>query len=335
MGLACLCLWLAAGVGCASRGVSPAMTSHDFQQLHNSQAHVSEINQQLLSLAVLSAQGDGLYRIGPDDELSVDIFNVPELSRSYRVDAMGRIQLALVGPTEVSGYTLGEVEGLIAERYGEQYLRNPQVSVHVSEYRSQQYTVIGAVSRPQVYSTPRRVTLVEAVAMAGGLSGEAGNLIYLTDRVRDPESKQMVTRSLIVEIGKLMDGAQEMNVTLGEAAIINVPRAGSIFIEGAVEKPGVYARHGDTTVLKAIAMAGGLKFQAQRSTIRVLRRDRDSGEWGQEEVNFNEIREDPLADYILRDGDIVMVENSLLRAGLSNTWEVIRHLTFLGFRPFF
>ena len=321
--------------GCASRGaVEPRMTAHDFQQVQEGEARVAGLNNQLLSLAVASAQDDGLYRVGPDDELAIQIFNVEELSRHYRVDAAGRIQLALVGPLDVGGHTLAETERLIAEQYGRDYLRNPQVSVSVAEYRSQQFTVLGAVARPQVYATPRRLTLVEAMAQAGGMASNAGNMIYLTDRVRDPDSAEMATRSLIVDIDDLMDGARDLNVVLGEGAIINVPPAGSVFVEGAVEKPGVYSRQGDTTVLKAIAMAGGLKFEAQRSTIRVLRRSQASGQWSNDDVNFRRIRDNPADDSGLRDGDIVMVESSLLRSGLSNTWDFIRYATFLGFRPF-
>lgn len=332
--LAVLCLACLAAA-CASRGpVEPRMTAHDFQQAQEGELRVADLNNQLLSLAVASAQDDAVYRVGPDDELAIRIFNVDELSRNYRVDAAGRIQLALVGPLDVAGHTLGEVERLVAEHYGRDYLRNPQVSVSVAEYRSQQFTVLGAVARPQVYATPRRVTLVEAMAQAGGMAANAGNMIYLTDRVHDPDSGEMTTRSLIVDIDDLMDGARELNVVLGEGAIINVPPAGSVFVEGAVEKPGVYARQGDTTVLKAIAMAGGLKFEAQRSTIRVLRRNQASGQWSNDEVDFRSIRENPADDYGLRDGDIVLVESSLLRSGLANTWDFIRYATFLGFRPF-
>jgi len=335
-------LWVLAGLlgaclltGCASKEVmEPRMTAQDFQQMQEGEARVAGINDQLLSLAVASSQDDGLYRVGPDDELSIQIFNVEELSRNYRVDAAGRIQLALVGALDVGGYTLAETEQLIADSYGRDYLRNPQVSVSVSEYRSQQFTVLGAVARPQVYATPRRLTLVEAMAQAGGMAANAGNMIYLTDRVRDPDSGEMATRSLIMDVDDLMDGARELNVVLGEAAIINVPAAGSVFIEGAVEKPGVYPRQGDTTVLKAIAMAGGLKFEAQRSTIRVLRRSQASGEWTNDAVDFHSIRDNPAADYGLRDGDIVLVESSMLRSGLANTWEFLRYATFLGFRPF-
>lgn len=120
---------------------------------------------------------------------------------------------------------------------------------------------------------------------------------------------------------------------LGEAAVINVPPAGSIFVEGAVQKPGVYQARGETTVLKAITMAGGLKFEADRSGLRVLRRDPGSGEWMQQYVQMSEIRESPLQDLQLGDGDIVMVERGAVKTAWIGFWRGLTGLVFLGFRP--
>jgi polysaccharide biosynthesis/export protein len=321
-------------VGCASPG-SNVDSMADFQEEHASQARVDEINQQLLALSVSSADdGDMLYRIGAGDQIKVSIFNVPELSGDYRVDARGRVTLPLVGDLEISGYDLAEAERVIAEAYGERYLRNPQVSLRVTEYRSQQFTAIGAFSAPRIYNVDRRVTLMEAIAMAGGLASAAGSQIYLTDRVRDPESGMPGTRSLIINVEDLMQNPAEYNFPLGESALINVPRAGSIFVEGAVNSPGVYTRQGDTTVLKAITMAGGLKFEANRSRLRVLRRDPASNEWMQEEVSMAEIRNSPLADLQLNDGDIVMVEHGVIRTAWTGSLRLLRDVAFLGFRPF-
>jgi len=320
--------------GCASPGPN-ADSLAEFQEEHASQARVDEINQQLLALAVESAaNGDMLYRIGAGDQIRISIFNVPELSGEYRVDGSGRVSLPLVGDLELSGYDLAQAERVVAQAYGERYLRDPQVSIRVTEYRSQQFTAIGAFSAPRIYNVDRRVSLMEAIAMAGGLASAAGNQIYLTDRIRDPESGQLGTRSLIISVEDLMQNPSEYNFPLGESALINVPRAGSIFVEGAVERPGVYTRQGDTTVLKAITMAGGLKFEANRSRLRVLRRDPTTNEWLQEEVSMAEIRSSPLADVHLNDGDIVMVEHGVLRTAWTGSIRVLRDIAFLGFRPF-
>ncbi|AKS42763.1 Polysaccharide biosynthesis/export protein [Wenzhouxiangella marina] len=316
---------------CASGGANRDMA--DFQEEFASQARVDSINEQLLSFAATADLEAQDYRIGAGDQIQIDIFNVPELSGDYRVAGMGTVNMPLIGQIELSGYSLQEAEQIIADAYSERYLRNPQVSIAVLEFRSQQFTAIGALAAPRVYNTDRRMTLLESIAMAGGLAADAGTQIYVTDRARDPESGELGMRSLIISVEDLMQDPQHFNFFLGEQALINVPRAGSIFVEGAVERPGVYQRTGETTVLKAIAMAGGLKFEASRSNLRVLRRNPASNEWENSVVSLDEIRESPSADLILRDGDIVMIEYGAVRTAWAGSMRILRDIAFLGFRP--
>ena len=321
---------------CAGTQETPngGMTFEEFRGQYTGQQNIEEVNQQLLSLAVDADSDDGIYRLGPGDEIRVDVFGVDELSGEYRIDGMGRVSLPLIGNIEISGYTLAESEEVLERRYGAEYLRNPQITVAVLAFRSQQFTAVGAVSQPKVYNTERKVTLIEALAMAGGLSDNAGPYVYLTDRVRNPETGELGTRSLAISIDDLRQGRSDVNVLLGEQALINVPQAGSVFVEGAVERPGVYQQRGGTTVLKAIAMAGGLKFEAKRNTIFVLRRDPESGEWHHESVALDDIRASPNNDLALADGDIVVVENGPIRTAWIGLWEGIARIAMLGFRPF-
>jgi polysaccharide export outer membrane protein len=320
--------------GCASSGTTNTDSLAEFQEEYATQSRVDDINQQLLSLSVATAAGDDTYRIGPGDQIKVDIFNVAELSRQYRVDGSGQINMPLVGELSVSGFDIAEAERTIAEAYAESYLRDPQVSVTVTEFRSKQFTAIGALASPRIYNIERRTTLLEAIAMTGGLSSGAGNYVYLTDRVRDPETEELGTRSLIIKFEELLRNPDTHNVVLGDDALINVPKAGSVFVEGAVERPGVYTREGDTTVLKAITMAGGLKFEASRSRLRVLRRDEGTDEWEHTVVAFSDIRESPDSDITLNDGDIVMVEYGPIRTAWTGGLRLLRDVAFLGFRPF-
>lgn len=321
--------------GCATPGpeAEGEMSFEQFQSQYSGTVNISNVNQQLLSMAVTTETDDGVYRLGAGDEITVDVFGVEELSGNFRIDGLGRISLPLIGSVEVSGYTLSETEDVIETRYGESYLRNPQVSVAVLEFRSQQFTAVGAVAQPRVYTTERKVTLIEALAMAGGLSDNAGQYVYLTDRIRNPETEELGTRSLAISIDDLTQGRSEVNVVLGEAALINVPQAGSVFVEGAVERPGVYQQRGGTTVLKSIAMAGGLTFEAKRNTIYVLRRNDQTGGWEQQAVSFDDIRASPNNDIALADGDIVVVENGPIRTAWVGFWNGIARIAMLGFRP--
>lgn len=321
--------------GCAS-GPAPqedAMSVDEFQTRYAGDQNIADVNQQLLSMAVSTAPDDGVYRLGPGDEITMDVFGVEDLTGNYRIDGLGRVSLPLVGSVEISGYTLAEAEDVLEQRYAENYLRNPQITISILEFRSQQFTAVGAVSQPRVYNTERKITLIEALAMAGGLSENAGPYVYLTDRVRNPETGQLGTRSVAIAVEDLTQGQPEVNVVLGESALINVPPAGSVFVEGAVENPGVYRQRGDTTVLKAIAMAGGLSFEADRGSIYVLRRNPESGEWDRQAVALSEIRQSPTNDIVLADGDIVMVDSGPVRTAWVGFWSGLSRVVMLGFRP--
>jgi len=114
--------------------------------------------------------GAGDYRVGALDVLDVSVFKVPELSKTVQVSAEGKIDLPLIGSVDAAGKTIAEVQAEITAKYAATYLQSPQVSVFVHDALSQRITVEGAVAKPGIYSTAGQTTLLQAVAVAGGLS---------------------------------------------------------------------------------------------------------------------------------------------------------------------
>ena len=108
------------------------------------------------------------YRIGPNDLMDVEVFGVPDLKRTIRVNSSGQISLALVGSVVVAGLSAQAAEALIAQKYTEKYLQNPQVSLFIREFTSQRITLEGAVTKPGIYPITGQVTLLRALALAGG-----------------------------------------------------------------------------------------------------------------------------------------------------------------------
>jgi polysaccharide export outer membrane protein len=109
------------------------------------------------------------YRVGVGDKLSVRVFQVPDLSFDQLVvDTSGNIQMPLIGAVQSAGRTSVELSTEIAARLATQYLRNPQVTVTVTEAASQKITVDGAVTKPGVYEMRGSTSLLQAVAMAEG-----------------------------------------------------------------------------------------------------------------------------------------------------------------------
>lgn len=109
------------------------------------------------------------YKIGALDVLDVSVFQVPDLSKTVQVSSSGTIVLPLIGQVVAAGKTVDELQAEIAAKLGAKYLQNPQVSVFVKDAQSQRITVEGAVSKPGIYTTGGQTTLMQGIALAGGL----------------------------------------------------------------------------------------------------------------------------------------------------------------------
>jgi polysaccharide export outer membrane protein len=111
----------------------------------------------------------GPYKIGPQDVLDISVFNLPELNRTVQVSDRGSINFPLVGDLTAAGKTAREIEADLAARLNARYVRSPQVTVFVKEFNSQHVTVDGAVKKPGVFPLRDRNSLMQAIALAGGL----------------------------------------------------------------------------------------------------------------------------------------------------------------------
>lgn len=137
-----------------------------------------------------AAQGDG-YQIGAFDLLKIDVFQVPELSQTVRVNSKGYISLPLIGSVQISGLTSQQLEVYLAKLLGEKYLQSPQVTVFIEEYTSQRVTIEGAVSKPDIYPLMGQTTLLQAIAKAGGLTSLADEESVKLLRAVDDNTRQI------------------------------------------------------------------------------------------------------------------------------------------------
>ena len=156
------------------------------------------------------------YQIGVGDKLSVRVFQVPDLSfDELTVDTSGNLQMPLIGAVRAAGLTSGELSGEIAERLSAQYLRNPQVTVTVTEAASQKITVDGAVTKPGVYEMRGTTSLLQAVAMAEGPSRVADLTKVAVFRTINGQ------RSVaLFDLAAIRQGRAEDPVVLGDDVIV-------------------------------------------------------------------------------------------------------------------
>ena len=114
-------------------------------------------------------EGASDYRLGAQDLIEVSVFGVEDLSKTVRVNSNGQISLPLVGAVMAGGRSIPELEADLAKRYAAGYLQRPQVTVFVKEFSSQRITMEGAVKTPGIYPLTGKTSLLQAVAVAGGL----------------------------------------------------------------------------------------------------------------------------------------------------------------------
>ena len=131
------------------------------------------------------------YRVGPNDLLDIEILDLDNMKRTVRVNAAGAISLPLIGPIVVAGLTAQQAERHIADRYAEKYLQNPSVSVFIKEFTTERITVDGAVAKPGIYPLTGQITLLRALALAGGFGPIADSNEVMLFRVNEKGERQV------------------------------------------------------------------------------------------------------------------------------------------------
>ena len=167
-------------------------------------------------------QGANDYRIGGQDLLNISVFGVEELNKDVRVNSNGQISLPLVGAVMAGGRTIPELEAELARKYSSGLLQNPQVSVFVKEFTSQRVTLEGAIAKPGIYPITGRTSLLQAVALAGGVNDQLADLSGIV-LMRTVEGKRMAS---VYDLREVRKGKVEDPQIYGDDIIV-VEQSGS------------------------------------------------------------------------------------------------------------
>jgi len=258
-------------------------------------------------------------RIEPGDLLSVNVYDTPEFTNSYRVDPAGNLTIPLCGKVSVRGLSLTEAaRRLEAALKDGQILVRPQVNVDVQQYAGQYVTVTGEVANPGRVALIAPTRLGEILAEAGGVTALAGEHIKIRhgdddDAADDevPYSRSQGTRA-----------TASILVRPGDAVL--VPRAGIVYVLGAVNKPGGYLMQedGKLDVAQALALSGGTLPQAKTSGLRVIRRNPD-GTVLDFPLSYDDIAKGSQKPLVLQTQDIVYVPMSKVRSTFSSTTGIL------------
>lgn len=310
-------------VGCGSqveRGRPVASPSQVGSQSSSSSA--DEINKALSLTAAQSTASAADYRIGPDDLIQITIYNVPEQEARatprtviLRVSQQGAVVVPLIGEVQVKGMTTGDVERELHKRYSK-YIRSPQVGVMITEYR-QRVSVMGAVQKPGVFELIGPKSVIDMLALAGGVTERAGNQVHVYRQDNQGGRQSIVIDLLMLAnntglIGNDKNGLA-LNSPLQAGDVVNVPQAGMYFVDGAVGKPGSYPLGRNYTLRQALATAGGVDPElADYSAVSINRRQ-GPDKMQTIEVDLNTVIAGSAADPQVQADDVILVPMSSLK----------------------
>jgi polysaccharide export outer membrane protein len=204
------------------------------------------------------------YVLGPDDRIGILVHNHTELSPELDITREGWITAPLVGQVKAAGLTPPQLAAKLSELFADGYLKEPQVDVSVKEYRSQWVVVSGEVTNPGRKPLRGGTRLKEVLGEAEGFTLEAGEEISITRRVPGADE----TRTLFISRSDFERGLSNPSLSHGDT--IDVRRAEYCYIQGEVQKSGRVRIERGMTLLRVVALAGGLTDWANRKSVVVL-----------------------------------------------------------------
>jgi polysaccharide biosynthesis/export protein len=261
------------------------------------------------------------YLLGAGDQILIRAANVPDISeKPMRIDLNGFLNMPMIGRIEAGGLTVEQLQ-IEMEKRLKVYLEEPDVAISVTEYQSQPVSVFGEVVTPGVQQVQGRRTLVEILALTGGLKAEAGPTVRITRRLENgriplPGAKDDATGKFSVadlEIKPLIQArTPEKDIEIQPYDIISVPKAEYVYVAGDVTKSGALSLTDRPTMLimEALSSTGGVTKTSDAKKARILRPIPGSSKREQVPVDIARIMNGKGEDVELQPGDILFIPGS-------------------------
>jgi len=271
--------------------------------------------------------------IGPDDGVGIVVADADELTKTWRVSSGGDLNLPMVGQIHASGLTAEQFENELTEKL-KAFIRDPQVTAYVAEFRSQPVTVQGAVAKPGTIQTEGAKTLLDVLMMAGGPNRggptAAGPTVTVTREIKygsiplagvktDPQGQYSSVELKLNEVTNASSAAANLMIRPHDVISVSTkPRL--IYVIGQVNRPGaVELDTRDTvSVMEVLAAAGGPTHTAAPANTAIMHVD-DVGKYSLvASVNLKRVMNGKSEDRMLSPGDIIVVPESRVKAITEN-----------------
>lgn len=240
-----------------------------------------------------------VYRIGAGDTVRITVYQSPDLSLETKVTESGLISYPLIGAIRLGGLTVSQAESALAEALKKgDFIKNPQVTVMVTQVRANQVNVLGQVGRPgRIPLDVAGMRLTDVIALAGGIAASAGSDTVVVTGMRNGQPFRRE-----VDLPRVFaPGGRDNDIVVQPGDAIWVDRFPVVYLYGEVQRPGQLRLERGMTVMQALASAGGLTQRGTQRGLRVSRRA-PGGQVQSLELSL---------DDALQPGDVVFVRESL------------------------
>jgi polysaccharide biosynthesis/export protein len=273
--------------------------------------------------AVTVAQTVSGFVLGPDDEIVIRAIDAPEISdKPILIGTNGNITLPLVGRVKAGGLTVEQLEAELTARFKE-FIQEPQISVTVTQIRSQPVSVFGAVTKPGIVQLRGRQTLYEVLSTAGGPRENAGSILTVTRSRQSgdiplPGAKLDSTgqfSTVELNLQEILEGKNPArNIEIKPNDVISVSEASSnmVYVVGDVQRGGAFTLGGQrsVSVLRALSLAGGLGRTAKPEKARIVRQVAGEPKLREIVVNVQQILSGKAEDIALGPDDVLVIPTS-------------------------
>ncbi len=267
------------------------------------------------------------YVLGPNDQMLIRVPQSDEINeKPFRIASDGFIDLPLAGRVKAEGLTVQALEAEVTNRLRE-YIRQPLVSITVTQFRSEPVFFVGDFKAPGIYPLQGRRTLVEMLTAVGGTQPNASQRIKVTRRAEygpipspnaivDPARKVSTLEVSLDSLTQEINPAED--IVLQSYDVVSVERAERIYVSGEVAKVSAIelGDRSSISVAQALTEAGGFTQFAIRDKVRVLRPVLGTNRRAEINIDLKRVFEGKDVDFPLQPNDVVFVARDTRRSVL-------------------
>lgn len=213
--------------------------------------------------------------VGASDQLTITVYGQPDMGAEVTVNDNGQITLPLIGTLKVMGLTPPAIEQAIARRLRDgDYLKNPEVSVQVRQLKSQMVSVLGEVQKPGRFPLQGRMTVLEALATAGGLTGKADRQVLVLRRKPAQDEAEPTREEIPIALdpqSSLSRGRLDLELMNDDVVFVGPQK--QFYVHGEVRKPGAYPMEPELNIMRVLSIAGGVTERGSMGRISIHRRN--------------------------------------------------------------